>query len=713
MSSLSRPYLGTRLPSMIDKTGAELPELSGIFVGVVKKVDNTTRTGRLWVYITQLGGPEPDKEVNWKLVSYASPFFGQTTGPEDAADYRPAKDNQNFFQQTSQSYGFFMVPPDIGNKVLCCFVPGSTEGYWFACINKNSSAYMTPAIGSVDYNLIDQYSIRLSGLTLDSTKKYPVGDWNENLQKGYSKPTEQVAKPLHVPRTIQLFNQGLDADPIRGAITSSSQRDTISSVFGISTPGRPLGSQDQANDPNIETRLISGDYNPNSYKVTNRVGGHTFVMDDGDIKGDNNLVRLRTSKGHQILMYDDHENQDVLYISNSRGTAWVELTAEGDVLIYGANDFALRTSGNIMMHSDRNISFYAKQNINLASTNVNTEAQVINQTAVKGMSIYGKKIQARSGSTLDIASTSSLSIRSGGRIAINGSAIALNGSGSSPNIQNPPALPKFNLPDVQAGSNGPARKWQVVPGKIVSTNYKVPTHEPYLRKGLQQAIQESVAAANVYTTDIEGNPISPSIIAKPAGPDAAAQLQLYDRAPESEFISQPEPDGAIGELSTADVRALNAQIAWSESRGDYTKIEENGYVGKYQFSYDNLVELGYVKEGLPPTIETINNPNNWVSKDNLNNLDEFLAAKELQEQAMLNLVKANYATLQATGAIVKSSSKEQIAGLLSVAHLAGPGGATTWWKTGKYNFGGNGYTAADYYNRGKFSVTQAITNTEQ
>ena len=713
MSSLSRPYLGTRLPSMIDKTGAELPEQTGIYLGVVKKIDDTTRTGRLWVYITQLGGPDPDKEVNWKLVSYASPFFGQTTGPSGAAEYSAATPTQNRFETTSQSYGFYMVPPDVGNKVLCCFVPGSTEGYWFACVNKNASSYMTPAIGAVSYNLIDQNSIRSSGLTLDSTKKYPVGDWNENLQTGYSKPTAQVAKPLHVPKTIQLFNQGLDGDPIRGTITSSSQRDTISSVFGISTPGRPLGQQDQANDANLDIKLVLGDYNPNAYKVTNRVGGHTFVMDDGDIRGDNNLVRLRTSKGHQILMYDDNENQDVLYISNSRGTAWVELTAEGDVLIYGANDFALRTSGNIMMHSDRNISFYARQNINLAASNVNTEAKVVNQTATTGISIYGKKIQARSGSTLDIASSSSLSIRSGGRIAINGSAIALNGSGSSPNIQNPPALPKFNLPDVQAAKNGPALKWQVIPGKITSTNYKVPTHEPYLRKGLQQAIQESVAAADIYTTDIDGNPISPSIISKPAGPDAAAQLTLYDSAPTSEFISQPEPDGAIGELSSSEIRALSAQIGWSESRQDYTKIEENGFVGKYQFNYENLVELGYVKEGLAPTIETINNPNNWLAKDNLNNLNDFLASKELQEQAMFNLIRLNYANLQATGAIVKSSSKEEIAGLLSVAHLAGPGGATAWWKTGKLNIGGNGYTAADYYNRGKFSVTQVTTNTDQ
>ena len=52
------------------------------------------------------------------------------------------------------------------------------------------------------------------------------------------------------------------------------------------------------------------------------------------------------------------------------------------------------------------------------------------------------------------------------------------------------------------------------------------------------------------------------------------------------------------------------------------------------------------------------------------------------------------------------TSKEVISGLLSVAHLAGASGATTWFKTGKYSVNANGYTAADYFNRGKFSSTQ-------
>jgi hypothetical protein len=150
---------------------------------------------------------------------------------------------------------------------------------------------------------------------------------------------------------------------------------------------------------------------------------------------------------------------------------------------------------------------------------------------------------------------------------------------------------------------------------------------------------------------------------------------------------------------------LTAQIGYTESRGDYN-LEAGGYVGKYQFSVDDLANLGYLKEGLQQAVDTITNPNNWANKDNVANLQDFLNSPELQEQAMFNLLKNNYAVLQSTGAIVKNMTNDVIAGLLSVSHLAGPTAATTWYKTGRYSVNANGYTATDYYNRGKFSTTQ-------
>jgi hypothetical protein len=299
-----------------------------------------------------------------------------------------------------------------------------------------------------------------------------------------------------------------------------------------------------------------------------------------------------------------------------------------------------------------------------------------------------------------------MSIRSSGEIAINGSIISLNGSSTAPNITNPPTLQKYSLPEVKSESNGPAIQYSLDPNKkIVSINYKVPTHEPYLRRNSTQNLEEVNEVSSTLSTDINGDPINPTGINNPLGPKSAANTVLTDAAPTSFYIQQPESEGSIGELTTNDVRALTAQIAYTESRGDY-KFQSDEYIGKYQFSVDDLTKLGYIKEGLEQSSATINNPNNWVNKDGIKNMQDFLASAELQEQAMFNLMKNNYASLQATGAIGKDTSKEVISGLLSVSHLTGPDNASAWYKTGKYNKNSNSSEAENYYNRGKFSSTQ-------
>ena len=45
----------------------------------------------------------------------------------------------------------------------------------------------------------------------------------------------------------------------------------------------------------------------------------------------NELVRLRTRTGHQILM---HNSEDLIYIGNAKGTTWIEMTANGKIDIF-------------------------------------------------------------------------------------------------------------------------------------------------------------------------------------------------------------------------------------------------------------------------------------------------------------------------------------------------------------------------------------------
>jgi hypothetical protein len=73
---------------------------------------------------------------------------------------------------------------------------------------------------------------------------------------------------------------------------------------------------------------------------------------------------------------------------------------------------------------------------------------------------------------------------------------------------------------------------------------------------------------------------------------------------------------------------------------------------------------------------------------------------------MYNYTKNNYARLQKNGIITADSSVEDIAGIVSAAHLVGPGAATNWYKTGQSTTDANGTSATTFYNRGKYSQTQ-------
>ena len=112
----------------------------------------------------------------------------------------------------------------------------------------------------------------------------PVAEFNEHIDGTVNSTFYANKKPIHEFQANILFRQGLDRDPVRGAITSSSQRETPSHVFGISTPGRAL-TKDPADDPGYAEKVAAGGIPADQYSVPTRKGGHTFVMDDGDVNG--------------------------------------------------------------------------------------------------------------------------------------------------------------------------------------------------------------------------------------------------------------------------------------------------------------------------------------------------------------------------------------------------------------------------------------------
>ena len=448
-----------------------MPAEMGPDIGIVVNNVDDTRSGRLQVYIEAFGATQPDGKPNltdptlWRTVSYCPPFYGATPQVGTNAGVGTYPGNRN-------SYGMWFTPPDLGVSVLCFFVDGDPgQGYYVGCIPEPGISHMIPAIGSsskyVSGNPAQQ---QLFG----NSPQLPVTEINTGNEAINENPRFfDQPKPVQSVQAAIYFQQGLNRDPIRGPIKSSSQRESPSSVYGISTPGKPIynGVQDPKT---IKSQLEQGTLKPQDVAVVGRQGGHTFVMDDGDLEGTDALVRIRTAKGHQITMSD---NGDSFYITHANGQTWLEFGKQGTVDIYSTNSINLRTQGTLNLHADKNINMYAGGAIKMkAKGNMifNSEASVgIN--GEKNLLLYSKQ-------SVSIASDANLALK-GAKSSWNGGS-SLNFRASKINLNGAPTLPTGTVPSLAgyklAGTtfvNG--QGWIVQPGTLETIVTRAPTHEPY------------------------------------------------------------------------------------------------------------------------------------------------------------------------------------------------------------------------------------------
>lgn len=431
----------------------------GPYEATVMKHVEGSRMGQLLVYIPEISGQSSDV-ANYIPVSYASPFYGTTYG----TDTQKFPDNA---QQSGQSYGMWMVPPDVGCKVLVTFAAGDRgRGYWFACIYDSTSHHMVPAIGrNIGGN--EKTLAPNSAVPATSESILPVVEYSTATDTAFNKDgIDTTPRRPHEYQSSILIKQGLDRDKIRGAISSSSLRESPSNVYGISTPGRKITSADQ----------VPG----NKQAVFSRRGGHTFVMDDGDKAGKDQLMRLRTSGGHQLLMNDSDQ---VLYIASASGKQWLEFSSTGQINVYAGSGFNLRAGGPINLHSDVLLSMSApnikmtavgsakspKGGISMA-TSGNFGLTAVGSASIKcnqklALSAMGKA-SLIAGGMLDVSAI--------GKTNIFGGMLMLNSG--KPGVPLPvlPPTPKTLTDTVLVGG-----QWQAA-GIVTSGCTVVPAHEPWV-----------------------------------------------------------------------------------------------------------------------------------------------------------------------------------------------------------------------------------------
>jgi len=512
----------------------------GPYLGVVKGNIDPTRMGRLKVHIPSLAKTSDPSENQLITCEYLAPFYGAKGG-------KYAKGAGIEYADSQHSYGMWMVPPDLETKVLVIFAEGKMEqAYWMGCVQEPYTNHMMPGIASstnTNDALDGTFEGADAGFQDDKQSKYgslnvPSGELNRNRQGALQNGNyESLPKPIH-PFAETLLQQGLSADDIRGNTSSSARRETPSQVFGISTPGRK---------DTTTTKENVGTKDSGAKDYVTRKTGHTFVMDDGAEDGTNQLTRLRTASGHQLLM---HDTEGVVYLANGSGKAFIEMDRDGTISVYSDGGINMRSGRDFNVHSDMNINFHAKGQINFTSeTNValNAEGYVF-AMGEKGILNSSQKGSVRNYARDGISSFTDGTQLHGasGRIDLAGSQVHFNSVGASstwgPGWLKPDAVGikvtqgLIDIDDDNALAQGKPNK---IENKTTVSDFV--THEPYDR---QSSTQRTKVFINEAMAEIKAS--SPGL--------SATELKVI----KEELLKQPSIKAVSDKLSK--VVKLNDKI---------------------------------------------------------------------------------------------------------------------------------------------------------
>jgi predicted chitinase len=339
-------------------------------------------------------------------------------------------------------------------------------------------------------------------------------------------------------------------------------------------------------------------------------------MDDGDKDGQNELVRIRTRTGHQILM---HNSSDLIYISNSKGTSWIELTSNGKIDIYAQDSISVHTENDFNFRADRDINMEAGRNINI-NAGGGIEMNCVDRFYLVcdnngkiqiGGSLdlsVGEAVRAQAGGLVSLISGAQMSIAAaGGMDQIAGGAWKLQAGGTSnitsgghketapridmngpaselpakaPAALTPERLVTFSLPNRSASSgwsNGNFYRSQ----PFQSIMQRVPTHEPWdQHENVNPAefVPERTNVQVIQPVDKKSNPTGGSG-AVPTNGEPIAVPSSKDQAAREQYLQSVLIQGGVTDpiklaswmaqckIESANFRALREYASGAEYEG--------------------------------------------------------------------------------------------------------------------------------------------------
>ena len=598
-------------------------------LGIVKDNTDTSRTGKLRVLlVSDNTNLDPNDDRSWKTVNFMSPFAGSTEGS-------PKNTGYTNYLETPHSYGMWFPAPDIGTMVLCVFIAGKPDyGFYLGCVPDARALSMIPAIGSSENIVLNPAEANSYGgaRQLPTVNINPSGD-QSNTGQYYAQP-----RSVHSYQASILFQQGTITDTVRGTVTTSAQRETPSRVWGVSSPGRPVYSG------GFTDQTIKGQSPGVNTKITGRRGGHTFIMDDGDLTGKNNMVRLRTANGHTIVMSDDGQT---LMIMHSNGQSWIELGREGTIDMYATNSVNIRTQGDLNLHADRNVNINAGEQFQLRAKNTrmesleNTTQRVGGNYAHETLGNYGVRV----GGSLSLLSSGPGSFSSS-MLTFTGKPINLNTGSASFVPGQVSTLTHVLHPDSIWSSD---RGWLSTPSKLNSITSRAPSHHPWPLAGFGVAV-------DVKMTESSALPSEPT----PAAETAVASAQ------ETAAASAPEPQP--GSTSTVPT-ASSATAAVAATQAAATASIPGGLGGVANPTAAQAAAANLIKPGAAPLVEKLMAEGKSVpaalltGKDGIKTLADFQKSATAQVNAVQASVQAGVKTLAAAGVVTGNENSSLLSGM--------------------------------------------------
>ena len=642
---------GTTKSYTDDRGGSVL--LSRPVIGIVKNNIDPSHTGKIEVYIARLNSFNQDNPVGWVPVRYLSPFGGNTQSTS-------SPDDEGKFKTNTHSYGFWATPPDINTQVLCVFANGDINfGYYIGAIPGSGLTHMLPAIGSSEKIVANSKESEAYGGAI----RLPVTEINDiNSEKDNNEMFVDQSRTIHSYQAAMLNIQGLVRDPERGTINSTAARETPSGVIGLSSPGRPYYKGGYT-DESIESAVGQEGTPDENFTIVGRKGGHSLVMDDGDLTGKEQLIRLRSGTGHQILM---HDKSETMFFIHANGKSWIEMGKEGTVDIYNTNSTNIRTHGDINLHAERDINMFAKRNFNLKAEQINFEStKDILLRAGKNFNQYVVgKYTVKVDDAMSLQSKGDASIASDANAYVNGKKINLNTGSASlvPDKVKAIAVVKHDdtLYDKKKG-------FTPAPNKLESINSRVPAHSPWT--GANKGVDVKVDFSS--DKNLPEDPSSSTSAANSAAPEAPEN-------PTNPAMASTVPEGSVGGADPNSTSALVSQTAVSAAG---VPDPAANAMGSFNQTPDDLEKAGILKPGASVVANKLIDQGKSFAEampaalmtgaGGVTDINSYLNNTPLQSSIQASLLDDASKSLVGAGIISGAESLTQTGGLIMAAAALG------------------------------------------